>query len=315
MYLLGIDVGGTNISAGVVDTEGNMIAKLSTPTMNGRNSADILDDMASLCFRLCEEQNIDMEDIHSIGIGLPGSMDKKKGILKYANNLNFDHINVVKEMKTRTSLPVYIENDANCAAIGENTCGASKGEKNVIYITLGTGVGAGIIIDGKIFDGSFGGGGEAGHMVIVAEGEECSCGRKGCWEAYASASALRREGRIAAAKYPNSEIYNIVDGNIKLIDAKTVFDADDLGDKVAHEIIERYIKYVAVGIVNLVNIFQPQSVVIGGGICAQGDKVIEPIRKILKNKVYGGATKTKISVATLGNDAGIVGAAMLGKGK
>lgn len=315
MYYLGIDVGGTNISAGIVTEEGKLIAKATTPTMNGRNSEDILDDMAALCFRICQDKDIDMEDIKSIGIGLPGVMDKKKGLLKYANNLNFDNVNVVKEMKSRTGLPVYIENDANCAAIGENTCGASKGEKNVIYVTLGTGVGAGIILNGKIFDGAFGNGGEAGHMVIVAEGEECSCGRKGCWEAYASASALRREGRIAAAKYPNCEIYNLVDGNIKLVDAKTVFDAADRGDSIAEGIIDMYIKYVAVGLVNLINIFQPESIVIGGGICAQGDRVINPVKKIMKEKVYGGDLKTEISVATLGNDAGIVGAAMLGKGK
>lgn len=315
MYYLGIDVGGTNISAGIVDEKGSLVAKLSTPTMNGRDAEDILDDMAALCLRLCSEQEIDMDDIHSIGIGLPGLMDKKKGILKYANNLNFKNVNVVKEIKNRTGLPVYIENDANCAALGEHTCGAAEGKKNVIYITLGTGVGAGIILNGKIFDGSFGGGGEAGHMVIVAEGEECSCGRKGCWEAYASASALMREGRIAAAKYPNSQIYNLVDGNIKLIDAKTVFDAADLKDPVAEEILDRYIKYVAIGLVNLVNIFQPEEVVIGGGICAQGDKVIEPVTKILEERVYGGELKSTVSIASLGNDAGIVGAAMLGKGK
>lgn len=315
MYFLGIDVGGTNISAGIVNENGELLSKLTTPTMNGRNSEDILDDMAALCMRLCENMKIEIKDVKSVGIGLPGLMDKKKGVLKYANNLNFDHINVIKEMKARTGLPIYIENDANCAALGENTCGASKGEKNVIYITLGTGVGAGIIHNGKIFDGAVGNGGEAGHMVIIAEGEECSCGRKGCWEAYASASALRREGRIAAAKYPNCEIYNLVDGNIKLIDAKTVFDAADLGDPIAEDIIDRYIKYVAIGLVNLVNIFQPEKLVIGGGICAQGDKVIKPVKKILKERVYGGELKTDIAVASLGNDAGIVGAAMLGKGK
>ncbi|MGN1317471.1 MAG: ROK family protein [Lachnospirales bacterium] len=315
MYYLGIDVGGTNISAGIVDEKGKLLAKVTTPTMNGRNSDDILDDMASLCFRLCQEQEIDMEDVNSIGIGLPGSMDKKKGILKYANNLNFINVNVIKEMKSRTGLPIFIENDANCAALGENTCGASKGQKDVIYVTLGTGVGAGIILGGKLFDGHFGNGGEAGHMVIVAEGEECSCGRKGCWEAYASASALRREGRIAAAKYPNCEIYNLVDGNIKLIDAKTVFDAAEKGDKIAEGILDMYVKYVAIGLVNLVNIFQPESIVIGGGICAQGDRVIKPVEKILNERVYGGELKTKLSVATLGNDAGIVGAAMLGKGR
>ena len=149
-------------------------------------------------------------------------------------------------------------------------------------------------------------------MVIIAEGEECACGRKGCWEAYASANALKREGRIAAAKYPNSEIYHLVDGNIKLIDAKTVFDAADNGDKIAKGIEEWYIKYVAIGLVNLVNVFQPEDIVIGGGICARGDKLIKPVTEILEERVYGGELKTKLAVAALGNDSGMVGAALLG---
>ncbi len=313
MYYIGIDLGGTNISAGIVDENGNIFVKSSTPTMNGRAADDIIDDMAELCKKLMAELRIDTADVESIGIGMPGTMDKEKGISIYANNLNFNNINIVEEMEKRIDLPCYIENDANCAAIGENVCGVAYGNRNIIYITIGTGVGAGIIINGRVFDGSFGGGGEAGHMVIVANGEECTCGRKGCWEAYASASALRREGRIAAAKYPNSKIYDLVDGNIKLIDAKTVFDAADMGDEVALEIIDRYIEYVAIGLVNLVNIFQPEAIVIGGGVCAQGDKFIKPLTAILNEKVYGGELKTKICIATLGNDAGIVGAAMLGK--
>ena len=313
MYYLGIDLGGTNISAGLVEENGSIIAKNSTPTMNGRQASDILDDMADLCKKLLEENNIDIKDVKSLGVGLPGLLDKKKGVLVYANNLNFDGINVVEEMKKRIGLPVYIENDANCAAIGEITCGAAYGDKNVIYVTLGTGVGAGIILNGKVFDGSFGGGGEAGHMVIVADGEMCTCGRKGCWEAYASANALRREGRIGAAKYPTSRIFQKVDGDIRLIDAKTVFDAADEGDEVALDIVHRYQIYVAIGLVNLVNIFQPEAVVIGGGICARGSKLTDPIIEILNTRVYGGELKTKIAIATLGNDAGIVGAAMLGK--
>lgn len=150
-------------------------------------------------------------------------------------------------------------------------------------------------------------------MVIKAEGELCTCGRKGCWEAYASATALRREGRIAAAKYPNSEIYNLVDGNIKLIDAKTVFDAADLNDPVALDILDSYSKYLAIGLVNIVNIFQPETIVIGGGICVQGDRIIKPVTKILQDRIYGGELKTRLAVATLGNDAGIVGAALLYK--
>ena len=313
MLYLGIDLGGTNISTGIVDENGNILVKASTPTIKGRDAEDILDDMAELSKKLMNELNVTEKDIEAIGVGLPGMIDKKKGISIYANNLKFNITNIVEEMQKRIDLPCYIENDANCAAIGENVCGVAYGNENLIYITIGTGLGAGIIINGKVFDGSFGGGGEAGHMVIVAEGEECTCGRKGCWEAYASASALRREGRIAAAKYPNSKIYDLVDGNIKLIDAKTVFDAADLGDEVAIEIIDMYIKYLAVGLVNLVNIFQPEAIIIGGGVCAQGDKLINPLKEILSKRVYGGQLKTKLCIATLGNDAGIVGAAMLGK--
>jgi glucokinase len=314
MYYLGIDLGGTNISAGIVNEKGELIAKTSTPTMNGRADADILDDMAMVCERLIEEQKLEKKDIKSVGIGMPGTVDRKRGVLKYANNINFKKLNVVKEMKSRLDLPVYIENDANCAAIGETHCGASSGYRNVIYITIGTGVGAGIIVDGKIYQGSFGGGGEAGHMVIVANGEMCTCGRKGCWEAYASASALAREGRMAAAKYPNCKIYELSDGNIKLVTAKMVFDAADRGDEIANKIIDDFIEYVAIGIVNLINIFQPEAVVLGGGLCAQGIRLTEPIKKIASSRVYGGECKTKICVASLGNDAGIVGAAMLGRG-
>lgn len=314
MYYLGIDLGGTNISAGLVDENGKLYGREITPTMNGREYYAIIDDIVELCKKLMADNNITEKDVEAMGIGIPGLLDKNKGVIIYANNIDMNNVNIAEEIKKQLDIPVYIENDANCAAMGEITCGVAHGDKNVIYITLGTGVGAGIVLNGKVFDGAFGGGGEAGHMVIVAEGELCTCGRKGCWEAYASANALRREGRIAAAKYPNSELFNLVDGNIKLIDAKTVFDAADLGDEHAVNIIDWYVKYVAIGLVNLVNIFQPEAIVIGGGICCgQGDKLIEPVAKILQDRVYGGHLKTKIALASLGNDAGIVGAAMLGK--
>jgi glucokinase len=314
MYYIGVDVGGTNISAGILDEDYKMIVKGSTPTMQGRDYHAILEDMSRLCLSLMEKNNITMDEISSVGIGLPGLVDVEEGTLVYANNLCFGHIEVISEVKKYFDKPIFIDNDANCAAIGEMMCGSAHGDKNVIYITLGTGVGAGIILNGKVFRGAFGGGAEAGHMVIMAEGEVCTCGRKGCWEAYASATALRREGRIAAAKYPNSEIYNLVDGNIKLIDAKTVFDAADLNDEVALKIVDDYTKYLAIGLVNIVNIFQPETIIFGGGICAQGNRMLGPVTDILKEKVYGGELKTKLAVATLGNDAGIVGAALLYKG-
>lgn len=315
MYYIGIDLGGTNISAGLVDENGIIICKESTPTINGRPYEDIIADMVELCEKVMRDGCIDTANIESVGIGLPGSIDRDKGILKYANNINITNVNIVEELKSRLKLPVYIENDANCAALGEITCGAALGAKNIIYVTIGTGVGVGIILNGKFFEGAYGGGGEAGHMVIVANGEMCSCGRKGCWEAYASASAIIREGRIAAAKYPNCAIYSLADGNIKLINAKLVFDAADTGDAIANKIVDDFIEYIAVGIVNLINIFQPEAVIVGGGVSAQGERLTAPIRKICRERVYGREFKTKISIATLGNDAGIVGAALLGKQK
>lgn len=311
MYYLGIDLGGTNISGGIVNEKAELLIKSSTPTMNGRDYHEIIKDMATLGLKLIDDLGITLEDIEEVGLGLPGLVDKKKGTFLFGSNLSFNHINVVEEFTKYIDKPIRIENDANCAAMGEVMCGAARGNKNVIFVTLGTGVGAGFIINGKLFEGAFGGGSEAGHMVIVAEGEECACGRKGCWEAYASANALKREGRIAAAKYPNCEIYKMVDGNIKLIDAKIVFEAADRGDKVAKEIEDRYIKSVAIGLVNLVNVFQPETVVLGGGICGRGDKLLKPVKKILEDRVYGGELKTKITLASLGKEAGIVGAATL----
>lgn len=313
MYYLGVDLGGTNIFVGLVDENGKIISKETTPTISVRSDELILKDLIELCKKIVKDNNLELKDIEYVGIGVPGTVDRENGILKYANNLNFDNTNIVEIVGTSLGLPVYLENDANCAAIGEMTAGAGNGQKNVIYITLGTGVGSGIIVNGKLLRGAFGGGSEAGHMVVMYEGEQCSCGRLGCWESYASATALAREGRMAAAKYPNCEIYNLVDGNIKLINAKMVFDAGDKGDEVALDIIDKYIKYIAIGVVNLVNIFEPQSVIIGGGVCAQGVKITRPIQQIVHDKAYGGDCKTVVRVAELGNEAGIVGAAMLGK--
>lgn len=313
MYYIGIDLGGTNISAGLVNEKGEILLRDSRLTLKERGYEAIVKDMASICADFIKKMNINVEDVHSIGIGSPGVPDTEAGILLYSNNLNFRNVPLRDELKKYFDLPVFIENDANCAAFGESISGAAADYTDSITVTLGTGIGSGIIINGSIFNGSFYGGGEVGHMVIKADGETCTCGRKGCWEAYASATALIRETRIAAAKYPNSEIFSLVNGDIKLIDAKVPFDAAEKGDEIAAEIINNYIRYLAVGITNLINIFQPHAIVIGGGVCAQGNKIIEPLTKYVKSRVYGGILKTKIVTAKLGNDAGIVGAAFLSK--
>ncbi|WP_058486726.1 ROK family protein [Defluviitalea phaphyphila] len=314
MYYIGVDLGGTNIAAGIVTEKGEIIRKKSIPTLRQRHYKEILKDMGNLCLTLIEEENISIKEIHSIGVGSPGTFDPEEGVLIYANNLGFKNVPIRSEIQKYINLPVYLENDANCAALGEATSGAAKEYKNSITVTLGTGIGGGIVIDGKIFSGSFYGGGEIGHNVIVVDGEPCTCGRKGCWEVYGSATALIREAKIAAIKHPESQIYSLVNGDLNKINAKIPFDAAQNGDEIAQEVVNRYIKYVAEGITSMVNILQPEVVVIGGGVCAQGDYLLNPIKKFVKENAYGlKPSKVEVRIAELGNDAGIIGAAMLGK--
>lgn len=314
MYYIGVDLGGTNIAVGIVTEEGKLLSKKSIPTFRQRNYKEILKDMGELCLNVIKEEGIKLKEVHSVGVGSPGTPDPENGILVYANNLNFKDVPIRTELQKYINVPIYLENDANCAALGEAVAGAAKDFKNSVTVTLGTGVGGGIVIDGKIFSGSFYGGAEIGHHVIVVDGEQCTCGRRGCWEAYASASALIRDARIAAAKYPESQVFKLVNGDIRLINAKIPFDAAQQGDKVGQELVDNYIKYLGMGIANMHNILQPEVVVIGGGVCAQGDNLLNPLREILQNEVYGNEpVKTQLRIAKLGNDAGIIGAAMLGK--
>jgi len=313
MYYIGIDLGGTNIATGIVTEEGKLIKKKSIPTLRHRNYQEILKDMGELCLTIIKEEGISLNEVASVGVGSPGTPDPENGILVYANNLKFKDVPIRTELQKYINVPVYLENDANCAALGEAVAGAAKGYKNSVTVTLGTGVGGGIILDGKIFSGSFYGGGEIGHHVIVADGEPCTCGRKGCWETYASATALIREARIAVIRNPESGLAKLVGGDINLINAKVPFDAAQSGDPVGQELIDNYIKYLGMGIANVINIIQPEIVVIGGGVCAQGDNLLNPLKEIVKKNVYQGTLKTELRIAELGNDAGIIGAAMLGK--
>lgn len=307
MNYIGVDLGGTNISVGLVNEKGKVLEKISVPTLSERGKEAVIDDIKNICIKLTE---MSKEKINSIGVGTPGIVNREKGEVILASNLKFENVNIVKELNL--DVPVFIENDANCAAFAEYIFGAAKGHKNSITITLGTGVGGGVILDGKIFTGSFCGGTEIGHMAIVVNGEECTCGRRGCWEAYASATALIRETRGIAAKYPNSAIFNKVSGDIKQVDAKLAFETADEGDEKMIAVIEDYYKYLAVGIANLINIFEPEIIAIGGGISSRGNKLIKPISAHVGKMVFGG-NKTKIVTAKLGNDAGIIGAAMLCK--
>lgn len=315
MYYIGIDLGGTKIAAGLVNKEGRIIRKSSVPTYRDRDYKQIIKDMALLVQDILKVENLTLNNIERIGIGLPGSVNKKEGKLFYANNFKAQNIPVAYEMRKHINVPVYIENDANCAALAESVAGAAKDTSNSLTITLGTGIGGGIIIGGKIYSGFNSAAGELGHMVIEKNGENCTCGRKGCWESYASAVGLIRQTRKAAEKKPESLINTLVNNDLSKIDAKTAFDAERQGDKTGTAVVNQYIKYLSEGIVNLINIFTPEVLVVGGGISKEGENLLERLRENVKKHVYfKGEPSTKIVTAQLGNDAGIVGAAMTGQG-
>ena len=313
MYRIGIDLGGTNIVAAVVDDDYKMVAKAKTPTAIPRTPDEIFDDIARVSKEAMAEAGITIADIKSVGIGTPGTVNSD-GVIEYANNLGFDHVPAKQMLIDRLGCPnIYVENDANCAALGEAVAGCGHGAKDFVAVTLGTGVGSGIIIDGKIVSGANNAGGECGHTVIVVGGEPCTCGRKGCWEAYASATALINQTKKAMEEYPDSVMHELAKEEGK-VSGRTAFDAMRRGDIAGIKVVDKYCKYVACGLINLVNIFQPEIICIGGGICNEGETLLRPIRRYVESERYSVYSKiqSKICKAELGNDAGIIGAAILG---
>lgn len=314
MYYIGVDLGGTNIAAGIVDEKGNLLRKASIPTGAEREADEVIKDMAGLCRKLIDEQGITVDDVEYAGVATPGTADHDNGIVVYANNLRFLNYPLADKLKEFLGVKkVLIENDANAAAKGEAACGAAKGYANSVMITLGTGLGGGIIIDNKIYSGFNYAGAELGHMVIEVDGLPCSCGRKGCWEAYSSATGLINMTKVKLAETKDTIMHEMVahDGKVS---GRTAFDAMRKGDKAAKEVVDKYIYYLAMGIVNIINIFQPEVLVIGGGICNEKHYLTDPLMDVVDKEQYSrnSAKKTEIRIATLGNDAGIIGAAMLG---
>jgi glucokinase len=249
--------------------------------------------------------------VAGVGVGLPGSVNPPLGVVNYANNLPVRDTPLARQLSDAAGLPVVIENDANCAALGEYVAGAAKGSRNSITVTLGTGIGGGIITEGRVYGGTFFAAGEIGHHVIAVGGERCSCGRLGCFEAYCSATGLIRVTRRAIEANPKGLMSEMVGGDLSLVNAKLPFDASRAGDKTAALVIERYEDYLAEGLTNLIHIFDPDVIVIGGGIGKQGENLLVPVRERVSRLVYGELLNTRIVPAALGNDAGIVGAGML----
>lgn len=318
MYTIGIDLGGTNIVASVLDDDYNIIGTSKTPTNSPRSADEIFDDIADVCEEAVKTAGLTMEDIDSVGMGTPGTVNQD-GVIEFANNLAFNNVPARTMLAKRINKPeekVFIENDANCAALGEAYAGCGNGAKDFVAVTLGTGVGSGVIIGGKIVNGVNYAGGECGHMVIVVDGEQCSCGRKGCWEAYASATALIRQTKKAMEEYPDSLMHKLAKEEGK-VSGRTAFDAMRLGDIAGIKVVDDYIKYVACGLINIVNALQPEIICIGGGICNEGETLMKPLRRFVQSERYSIHSKiqTKIVKAELGNDAGVIGAALLGKVK
>lgn len=309
-YYAGIDLGGTGIKCGIVDEKGKIVAVKKCPTKKGAPASDILADMAGLVIDLQKETGVNLE---GVGVGCPGLIDTKKGNVVYSNNLVWKNVPLVSTLNKALNLPIYVTNDANAAALGEYHFGAGKKYQSMVMFTLGTGVGSGIVFGGKLFEGNLGAGVELGHEVIRYGGEKCTCGRKGCLEAYASATALIRQAQKAMDGDEDSLLWKLCGGDKNAVNGKMVFDALRDGDKTAEKIVKKYTDYLASGVTNAINAFHPQAIVLGGGICAAGDVFLSPLKRKVNRQIFGGTkfAPVHIEVASLGNDAGIYGAAAL----
>lgn len=313
-YYLGVDIGGTNISAGVVNENCELLSKQKVKTNSPRPYPEVKEDIISVIELAAEEADIPMEKIRWIGIGCPGTCNRESGIVEYSNNLRWLNAPLLSDIEESFRKRTFIDNDANVAAYGEYLAGAAKGARNAVVITLGTGVGAGIIIDGKIYSGSNFAGAEIGHTVIVVDGYECTCGRKGCFEVYSSATGLVRMTKEAIEEMPDTLMRQIAETEGR-VSARTAFNAAKLRDTAAQKVVDKYIKYLACGIANTINVFQPDILCIGGGVCNEGDNLLVPLKKAVAENIYSknSAKNADITICSLGNNAGIIGAAMLGR--
>lgn len=294
---VGIAVGGTDTRIGLIDVHQHVIAERMIKTNAERPAEEVVEEIGRTVLALLEQQKIPMDQCVGVGIGVPGTVDRKQGVVRYSNNIRWEDVDIVKEMGKYLPIPIYIANDADCAALGEVTAGAGRDYQDVIMLTLGTGVGGGIILDGNIYEGKGIGGSELGHMVIVEDGEQCTCGRKGCLEAYVSETALIRDVRRAVGKELTPE---------------AVFAAAKK-DEAVKAVVDSYIRRLGTGIVNIVNIFRPQLVLLGGGVSVQGEELIKPVEEIMRQGCFGKEKSElpQIKIASLGNEAGMIGAAGL----
>lgn len=312
-YFIGVELGVTDINVGIVDKYGRLIRRDTTPTLQDRPFEEIVKDIASLIKKVLDDEGIDIKSIKYIGLGSPGIPNDKEGIIVRNYSLNFKNVPIRAELNKYFRLPVFIENSANCAALAESVSGAAEDINFSITIKIGNGIGSGVIINNKIYSGFNFAGAEIGHMVMVMHGEPCTCGRKGCWETYASASALIKQTKAAVEKAPDSIIHKLVNNDLEKITVATPFEAAKLGDQTGREITERYLEYLGEGIINIINILMPEAVIISGEISKMGETLLNPLRKIVYAGIYNKDIRPpEIKKAELGSAAILIGAGMLG---
>ncbi len=314
MYRIGIDLGGTNIAAGIVDGDYKIVSKGSVPTIAHRDADEIVKDMAALCKALLKDAGLTLADVELVGAASPGNVDRDLGVVVYANNIKMKNYPLAEKLGKALGFDkIEVENDANAAALGEAIAGCGKGVSSFVMVTLGTGVGGGIVIDGKIYSGYKGAGAELGHMVIEHNGVPCTCGRRGCFESYSSATGLIRMTRNKMLEDKSSSMWRLVEGDIDRVSGRTAFKAAAGGDKSAREVCAEYIDYLSCGLANVINVLRPEILALGGGVSHEGPALMEPLIERVLSESYGGGLvpMTEIVQATLGNDAGIIGAAYI----
>lgn len=311
MYI-GIDIGGTNTKLGIISKLGRIVAFSSFKTRSPRDCNDLIEEIATNIDALLVKAEMTMDEIKGIGVGVPGVVNSEQGIVVRASNIGWTGIDFISLLKKKFNKKLKIDNDANCAAYAEYKFGGGKDYSNLVFITLGTGIGSGIVLNGKLFEGNGCAGGECGHMVIVHNGEPCPCGNKGCWERYASASALTRQTEKAAKENPRSKLNDVIK-KYNNVSAVTAFEAARLNDEVAKKLVDDYIDYVNCGLISLTQIFHPQAFIIGGGVSNEGGNFIKPLQKKLTSFIMANSLYPTVEVkkAILGNDAGMIGAASL----
>lgn len=311
---VGIDIGGMSVKIGLVNDSKQIVARKVIPTQSDVMSAqEVVGRIADAVLELLKENHLTVEQCESLGVACPGTTDNKTGVVLYANNIHWENVPMLTLLREKLPLPMYLANDADAAALAEVIAGAAKDKKNAVLLTLGTGVGGGVILDGKIFNGPLRGGCELGHIVIRHGGKLCTCGRRGCLETYASATALMELAREKAAADPESLMNTMACGDVTKIDGRIIFDAEKQGDTVAKAVVDTYEEDLSVGIANIINIFRPEVVILGGGVSAQGKYLTDALQSKVASMCYGGSIceVAQIITSELKNDAGILGAAYL----